>query len=70
MRPQPTVTLLIDTTTGLLAMPDCPVRSRMTFAGGNEPRRHCDAPHKGKPKRAAGAEAPKGARPAPEAATR
>jgi len=70
LRPLPTVTLLIDTTTGLLATPDCPVRSRMTFAGGNEPRRHCDAPHKGTRKRAAATPATKGAAAAPGAETR
>ncbi|HEV3468349.1 MAG TPA: J domain-containing protein [Pyrinomonadaceae bacterium] len=43
VRPLPTVTLLIDPTTGLLATRDCPVRSRMTYASGSEPRRSCDA---------------------------
>lgn len=47
-RPLPTVTLLIDPTTGLLATPDCPVRSRITYSAGSEPRRPCDAPHKGR----------------------
>jgi hypothetical protein len=45
-RPLPTVTVLIDPTTGLLATPACPVRSRTTYATGNEPRRQCDAHRK------------------------
>jgi hypothetical protein len=43
VRPLPTVTLLIEPTTGLLATRDCSVRSRMTYASGSEPRRSCDA---------------------------
>jgi hypothetical protein len=42
-RPLPTVTLLIDPTTGLIATRGCPVRSRTTYAAGSEPRRRCDA---------------------------
>lgn len=39
--PLPTVTLTIDTTTGLIATTHCPVKSRMTYADGTEPRQHC-----------------------------
>jgi hypothetical protein len=39
--PLPTVTLTIDPTTGLIASKHCPVKSRMTYADGNEPRQHC-----------------------------
>lgn len=45
-RPLPTVTVLIDPTTGLLATPACPVRSRTNYAAGSEPRRRCDAHRK------------------------
>jgi hypothetical protein len=45
-QPLPTVTVLIDPTTGLLATASCPVRSRTTYAGGQEPRRQCDAHRK------------------------
>lgn len=69
-RPLPTVTLLIDPTTGLLATPDCPVRSRTTYASGHEPRRPCDAPHKGRPKAASRPEAPQVSRPASDSETR
>ena len=41
--PLPTVTVLIDPTTGLLATPACPVRSRTTYAAGIQPGRQCDA---------------------------
>jgi hypothetical protein len=39
--PLPTHTLTIDPTTGLIATAHCPVKSRMTYADGTEPRRHC-----------------------------
>jgi hypothetical protein len=51
-RALPTATVLIDPTTGLLATPACPVRSRTAYAAGNEPRRLCDAHGKEKPNRA------------------
>src|SRR6266550_2071682 len=35
--PMPTVTVVIDPTTGMLARPNCPMKSRMTYASGNEP---------------------------------
>lgn len=46
VRPLPSVTVLIDPTTGLLATRDCPVRSRTNYVAGSEPRRHCDAHRK------------------------
>jgi hypothetical protein len=39
--PLPTVSLTVDTTTGLIATAHCPVKSRMTYADGTEPRQHC-----------------------------
>jgi hypothetical protein len=35
------VTLTIDPTTGLIATAHCPLKSRMTYADGIEPRQHC-----------------------------
>ncbi len=40
-----TETALIDTTTGLLARPDCPLKSRITFVRGNQPTQYCSAAH-------------------------
>ncbi|HEX8128038.1 MAG TPA: J domain-containing protein [Pyrinomonadaceae bacterium] len=37
----PTVTLTIDPATGLIASAHCPVKSRMTYVDGTEPRLHC-----------------------------
>jgi hypothetical protein len=45
--PLPTVTLTVDPTTGLIATPDCPNKSRMTYPGGSEPNQYCNASHKG-----------------------
>jgi hypothetical protein len=45
-RPLPTVTLMIDPATGMLATPDCPNRSRMTYPSGTEPREYCNAHRK------------------------
>lgn len=39
--PLPTVTLTIDPTTGLIASKHCPIKSKMTYADGTEPRQHC-----------------------------
>lgn len=39
--PMPTVTLTIDPTSGLIATTNCPLKSRMTYADGSEPRQHC-----------------------------
>jgi hypothetical protein len=41
--PLPTVTLTIDPSTGLIATAHCPLKSRMTYADGTEPRQHCSA---------------------------
>jgi heme exporter protein D len=46
----PTVTVLIDPESGLLAKPDCPVRSRMTYPRGSEPSGHCNINHTPPPK--------------------
>ena len=43
LRALPTVTVTIDPTTGLLATSACPVKSSMTYVGGQEPRQHCSA---------------------------
>lgn len=45
VEPLPTVTVVIDPRTGLLATPDCPLRSRMTYPSGSEPHSYCDAQH-------------------------
>lgn len=39
--PPPTATLTIDPTTGLIATRHCPLKSRMTYADGTEPRQLC-----------------------------
>lgn len=41
--PLPTVTLTIDPGTGLIATAHCPLKSRMTYADGTEPRQHCSS---------------------------
>lgn len=45
LRPMPTVTVNIDSTTGLLATKDCPTKSRMTYPAGDEPKQYCNTPH-------------------------
>ncbi len=40
-----TETVLVDTTTGLLARADCPLKSRMTYVSGNQPTQYCAAAH-------------------------
>jgi len=40
-----TVTVLIDPESGLLAKPDCPVRSRMTYPSGIQPSGYCNIVH-------------------------
>ena len=45
-----TVTVLIDPESGLLAKPDCPVRSRMTYPSGSQPSAHCNLNHTPPPK--------------------
>ena len=36
-----TRTVVIDPETGMLARPECPLKSRTTYATGNEPQRYC-----------------------------
>lgn len=45
-----TVTVLIDPESGLLAKPDCPVRSRMTYPSGSQPGAYCNINHAPPPK--------------------
>lgn len=40
-----TVTVVIDPRTGLLATPDCPLRTSMTYPSGGQPQGYCNAPH-------------------------
>jgi hypothetical protein len=47
----PTVTVLIDPANGLLARPECPVKSRMTYPSGSEPRGYCNVSHVVKPEK-------------------
>ena len=47
----PTVTVVIDPESGLLATPSCPVKSRMTYPSGSEPRGHCNITHIVKPEK-------------------
>lgn len=46
--PLPTVSVVIDPTTGMLARSGCPVKTRMTYPSGSEPHQYCtshrDAP--------------------------
>jgi hypothetical protein len=46
MRPLPTATVTIDPVSGMLAQPDCPTKSRMTYPSGSEPRQYCNVSHK------------------------
>jgi DnaJ domain len=46
VRPLPTMTVTIDPVSGMLATPNCPVKSRMTYPSGSEPRQHCNLSHK------------------------
>ena len=50
----PTVTVVIDPESGLLATPSCPVKSRMTYPSGSEPRGHCNINHIVKPEKQPG----------------
>lgn len=49
--PVATVTVLVDPANGLLATPTCPVKSRMTYPSGSEPRAHCNITHIVKPEK-------------------
>jgi DnaJ domain len=42
----PTTTVMIDSTTGLLALPECPTKIRMTYPSGSEPRAYCSGHRK------------------------
>lgn len=48
LRPMPTVTVRIDSLTGMLATQDCPNASAVTYPAGDEPRRYCTAHHRTK----------------------
>ncbi|HSK64474.1 MAG TPA: J domain-containing protein [Pyrinomonadaceae bacterium] len=50
----PTVTVAIDPGTGLLATPACPVKTRMTYPSGSEPKGHCNLTHLTKPEKETG----------------
>lgn len=50
----PTVTVSIDPATGLLATPACPVKTRMTYPSGSEPKGHCNLTHIAKPEKETG----------------
>jgi curved DNA-binding protein CbpA len=52
--PVPTVTVSIDPATGLLAKPECPVKTRMTYPSGGEPKGHCTLSHITKPEKETG----------------
>jgi hypothetical protein len=43
--PVSTVTVAIDPASGLLATPTCPVKTRMTYPSGSEPRAYCNVVH-------------------------
>ncbi|HJU92212.1 MAG TPA: J domain-containing protein [Pyrinomonadaceae bacterium] len=45
-----TVTVTIDPETGLLAKPECPIRSRMTYPSGSQPSGYCTLSHAPPPK--------------------
>lgn len=42
------MTVLVDPVTGLLARADCPVKTKMTYPVGNDPKGHCGAVHPSK----------------------
>lgn len=46
VRPLPTTTVTIDPVSGLLAKPDCPTKSRMTYPSGSEPDGYCNVSHR------------------------
>jgi hypothetical protein len=41
LRPLPTVTVVIDPSTGKIARSTCPMKTTMTYPSGNEPRQYC-----------------------------
>lgn len=46
----PTVTVTVDPESGLLAKPECRLRSRMTYPSGSEPTAYCNLTHAPPPK--------------------
>lgn len=40
-RPMPTVTVVIDPSTGMIARRACPMKTTMTYPSGNEPHQYC-----------------------------
>ena len=46
----PTVTVVIDPETGLLAKPECPLKSRMSYPNGSQPTGYCNLSHAPPPK--------------------
>lgn len=46
----PTVTVTVDPESGLLAKPECRLRSRMTYPSGSEPTAYCNLNHTPPPK--------------------
>jgi hypothetical protein len=52
--PVPTVTVSIDPANGLLATPDCPVKTRVTYPSGSEPHIYCNVNHIVKPEKPTG----------------
>jgi DnaJ domain len=62
LRPLPTVTMLIDPSTGMIARPDCPVKTRMTYPTGSEPNQLCNAVHPAAPTAPPAASGPKDSR--------
>jgi len=48
LRPLRTVTVVIDPYTGMIARPDCPLKSTMSYPSGNEPHQQCNALHPAK----------------------
>jgi len=62
VRPLPTVSVMIDPYTGMIARSDCPLKSRMTYPSGSEPHQICNAVHPSKRTAPADASVPKDSR--------
>ena len=54
INPVPTVTVSIDPANGLLATPECPVKTRVTYPSGSEPRAYCNVTHVAKTQKPSG----------------
>jgi hypothetical protein len=54
VNPVPTVTVSIDPANGLLATPECPVKTRVTYPSGSEPHAYCNIAHVVKPEKPSG----------------